>query len=115
MLGFLFDPLLVLEPALAVTIFAIIILILINLCYRFLINQQEAKQLKERTKELNKQMKEERKQGNTERANELMKDVMTENSKLMRMTMKPMLVSFVIITEKETYVNMCMLVTCFRE
>lgn len=97
MLEFLFNPLLVFEPVLAVTVFAIIVLIMINLCYRFLINQQEAKQIKERTKELNRQMKEEQKHGNTQKVSELMKELMVENNKLMGKTMKPMLASFVII------------------
>ncbi len=97
MLEFLFSPLLVLEPVLAVTIFAVVILILINLCYRFLVNQQESKQIKEKVKELNKQMKEEQKKGNKDRVNELMKETMIGQNKLMRMTMKPMLVSFVLV------------------
>jgi len=97
MLDFLFSPLLVLEPVLAITIFAVVILILINLCYRFLVNQQASKQIKEKVKELNKQMKEEQKKGNKDRVNELMKEIMVEQNKIMRTTMKPMLASFVIV------------------
>ena len=97
MLGFVFDPLLAFVPVIAVTIFAIVILIIINLIYKFLINQQEAKYIKERTKELNEQMKSEQKAGNNEKVKELMSQLMTENSKMMRLTMKPMLVSFIVI------------------
>ena len=97
MLGFLFSPILVLEPIIAVTIFASIILLFINLCYRFLINQKEAKEIKERMKEINQQAREEQKQGNTEKFNELTKQALAENSKLMGKTMRPMMVSLVII------------------
>ena len=81
MLGFLFEPLLVFEPIVAVTIFAIIILLIINIFQRLLVNQQDAKQIKERSKEMNKQMREEQKAGNTEKVNEMMKDIMVENNK----------------------------------
>jgi len=97
MLDFLFGFLLTFEPVIATAIFAAIIIIVINVFYRILINQRDAKQLKENVKELNKKMKEEQKAGNTEKVKEIMSDVMKENSRLMRMTMKPMIVSFVIV------------------
>jgi uncharacterized membrane protein (DUF106 family) len=97
MLDFLFGFLLAYQPVVAVTIFATIIIILINIFYRILINQSEAKQLKDNVRELNKQMKEVQKAGDMEKTKQLMGEVMRENSKLMRMTMKPMIVSFIII------------------
>lgn len=96
-LEFLFDPLLALSPALAVLIFSAIILFIINIFYKLLINQRAAKAIKDRQKELSKKMQEERKAGNTDKMNALMKESLGENSKLMRMTMKPMIVSFVVV------------------
>ena len=97
MFDFLFNPLLAIEPMIVVIIFAGMILFIINICQRFLVNQEEAKEIKESVRELSKRMKEEQKQGNTEKANELMKETISKNSKMMSMTMKPMLVSFIII------------------
>jgi uncharacterized membrane protein (DUF106 family) len=84
-------------PIVAVTIFSVIVLIIINLFYRILMNQSEAKQIKEKSKELNKQMRALQKEGKRDEANKLLSEVMRENSKIMRMTMKPMLVSFIIV------------------
>ncbi|MEM7819654.1 MAG: EMC3/TMCO1 family protein [Candidatus Aenigmatarchaeota archaeon] len=97
MLNFLFDHFLIFNPILSITIFATIIIIIINIFYKILINQNEAKQIKDNIKEMNKKMKEEQKAGNKEKVNQLMKEIMTENSKIMRMTMKPMLISFIIV------------------
>ena len=88
MLGFIFDPLLIFQPVIAITIFAIIIIIIINIGYKFLVNQQEAKQIKDRIKELNETLKKEQKEGNTSKVTEIMSETMKENSKLMRLTMK---------------------------
>ena len=97
MLDFLFNPLLAVEPMLVVILFSLIVLFIINIIQKLLVNQGEAKQVREEVKELSNKMKEEQKQGNTEKANELMKEMMAKNSKVMSMSMKPMLVSFVII------------------
>lgn len=90
-------PLTGFHPTIAVLIFGLIILILINVFYKLLINQPEAKRIKDRQKELNKQVSEYRKQGDMANMNKLMKEVMRENTKLMKMTMKPMMVSFIIV------------------
>lgn len=92
-----FGFLLVYNPIIAVTIFALIILIFINIFYRILINQTEAKQLKDRVKELNKEMKEAQKAGNRDEMNKVLSEVMRQNSKLMKMSMKPMIISFIIV------------------
>lgn len=96
-LDIIFGFLLAYPPVLAITIFSIIVLFLINIFYKILIKQDEAKQLKARTKELSKQMRQEQKAGNTQKANELMSEMMRENSRMMRLTMKPMLTSFIIV------------------
>ncbi|MBI4170080.1 MAG: DUF106 domain-containing protein [Candidatus Aenigmarchaeota archaeon] len=96
-LEFLFNPLLSLSPALAVLIFSGIILVIINVFYKVLINQNAAKAIKDRQKEISKKLQAERKAGNTDKMNALMKESLQENSKLMRMTLKPMIVSFIIV------------------
>ena len=93
----LFGPLAALPPALAVLIFSAIVLVLINVFYKVLINQKAAKAIRDRQKELSKKMQEERKAGNTDKMNALMRESLQENSRIMRMTLKPMIVSFVIV------------------
>ena len=93
----IFNPLLAFSPVVAVTVFAIVILIMINICYKFLVNQSEAKQIKDRIKEVNNTLRQEQKAGNTARVSELMSEVMKENSKMMKMTMKPMLASLIVV------------------
>lgn len=95
MLDFLFAPLLSFKPIIAVSLFSIMILIMINLMYKFLVNQSDSKQIKARIKELNEKMKEDQKNGKP--TNEAMSEIMQENNKMMKMNMKPMLASFVII------------------
>lgn len=97
----LFDPLfgflLAYNPVLSVTIFSIVVLVLINIFYKILINQDNAKAAKERTKELSKKMKEAQKAGDTKKSSELLSEMMKENGKIMRMTLKPMIISFIIV------------------
>lgn len=96
-LEFLFGFLLNYTPSLSVFIFAIIILVVINIFYKLLINQEHAKQIKQRTKEISKEMKEAQKAGDKEKSKKLMGELLTENNKMMRMTLKPMLVSLVVV------------------
>lgn len=92
-----FGFLLAYPPIVAVTIYSIIVLFLINIFYRILIKQGQAKELKAQTKELGKKMREEQKAGRTEESTKLMSEMMKQNAKLMRMTMKPMIISFIIV------------------
>lgn len=92
-----FGFLLAYHPSVSVAIYAVIVLVLINIFYRLLINQGEARQLKEKVRELGKQMRAEQKAGNKEKANQLMSEMMQSNAKTMRMTMKPMIVSFIVV------------------
>lgn len=87
----------VMNSTIAISIFALIIIIIINFFYKFLVNQNEAKAVKERTKELRKQMQKFQKEGQKDKASSLMSEMLVENNRLMKLTLKPMLVSFVII------------------
>jgi len=86
-----------LDPTIEVTIYSIIIIIVINVFYKILIKQNEAKNIKDRQKQMRDEMKKYQKEGNTEKTKQIMKEMMSENSKLMRMTMKPMIISFAIV------------------
>lgn len=97
MLEFLFSFLLAYTPALAVLIFSIIILIVINIFYKILINQNDARQIKQKTKDISKEMKEAQKAGDTARSKKLMSEMLTENNRMMKMTMKPMIVSLIVV------------------
>lgn len=78
-------------------IFSIIILVVINIFYKILINQNDAKQIKHRTKEISKEMKEAQKAGETEKSKKLMSEMLSQNNKMMKMTMKPMIVSLIVV------------------
>ncbi|MBI4174833.1 MAG: DUF106 domain-containing protein [Candidatus Aenigmarchaeota archaeon] len=96
-LEFIFGFLLNYPPAFSVFIFSIIILFVINIFYKILINQNDAKATKERTKEISKEMKEAQKAGDKDKSKRLMGELMSQNSKMMRMTMKPMIVSLIVV------------------
>ncbi|HLC67972.1 MAG TPA: EMC3/TMCO1 family protein [archaeon] len=97
MLEFLFTPLLNFNPALSVLIFSTIILFVINIFYKVLINQNDAKMIKQRVKEYNVELKDAQKKKETDRQKKVMSSMMSENSKLMKLTMKPMIVSLIIV------------------
>ena len=96
-LNSIFGFLLGYHPIIAVTVFGLIVLVLINIFYKILINQNEAKQVKDRTKEINKLMNEARKAGKKEESDKLLSEMMRENSRLMKMSLKPMIISFIIV------------------
>lgn len=85
------------SPPVDVLVFSFFIILVINIFYKILVNQADAKGSRDRMKEINEQMKEEQKKGNTEKVNKLLSELMQENSRLMKMSLKPMIVSFVVI------------------
>lgn len=97
LVSFVFHPLTQLSPTIAIFIFATIISFLITLPYKFLLDQKKMKQLREEIKSLSEKMREEQKNGNTEKANELLMRSMKLNNEIMRLTFKPMMLSFLIV------------------
>lgn len=97
MLEPLFVFLLNFPPALSVFLFSIVVLFCINIFYKIMINQDDARQIKQRSKELNKELQQANKEQNTERSKKLLDELLSENNKLMKLTMKPMIISFVIV------------------
>lgn len=72
-----------------------LIIFFITLVYKFLINQNEAREIKEKVKEKQEKMKELQKT-NPEEAKRLMAEMLKLSNKQFRMTMKPMLASLII-------------------
>ena len=85
------------NPALFVLLFSVLVLFVMNIPYKFLINQNEAKAIKARVKELQDQSKYVRRQGNHKMASQIMSDSFRESSKLTKMSLKPMLVSLAVV------------------
>ena len=92
----IFSPITNLNPTLAIFIYAAFVSFLITLPYKFLIDHQKVKEIKEKIKELSEKMKEEQKSGNKEKVNELLAESMKLNNELMRQTFKPMMLAFII-------------------
>lgn len=95
MSNFLIDYISVFPDSLAIVIFAVIVLFIVNICYKYLMDQDKAKRYRSEIKEMNKKMKEMRKK--KEKTDKLMKEVMKKNNDLMMMSMKPMLASMIIV------------------
>lgn len=83
--------------AINIILLSFVILFTINLFYKLLVNQGQAKQMRENIENMNKQLREEQKTGNKERANQLLSDIMREQGRIMRMSMKPLFISFIIV------------------
>lgn len=86
-----------LPPYLSVILISLVILFIINIFYKILIKQHEAKKIKENINELNKKMREAQKKSDKDAVNKLFREIMSENNKIMKMSLKPMLISFLIV------------------
>lgn len=96
-LDFIFGFLTAFPPVLAVFLYAVIIMFLINIPYKYLVDQAAVYENKQKIKEITKKSREAQKAGNTDEVKKLMSESMSLNSKQMKSTMKPMLVSFVVV------------------
>jgi uncharacterized membrane protein (DUF106 family) len=72
------------------------IVFIISVFYRLLINQNEIRELKSSLKEKQAKMKELQKT-NPEEANKMLSEILKLNNKQLRMTMKPMLLTLVVV------------------
>lgn len=88
----MFEFITTLMPAVAIFIFSLIVVLIINLCYKFLINQNKIKLLKKRIKDLNKKVKKDK-----ENVQKYLTEIIQLNNKLMAMTIKPMFISMILI------------------
>ncbi len=83
--------------AINIVLYSIVVLFTVNIFYKLLVNQGQAKQMKENVETMNKQLREAQKEGNKEKSSQLLSDVMREQGRIMRMSMKPLFTSFVIV------------------
>src|SRR3989338_5656902 len=74
---------------------SIAILLIINVFYRILINQDEVLNIKDRIKKFEDESKQHK--NDTEKTKEYFSKIMDENKKLTKLTLKPMIVSFMIV------------------
>lgn len=88
----LFDPLLELGVFWALLIVSIVLSVAITFIYKFMTNQEEMKDLKEKTKFYQKEMKKEK--ANPKKMMKLQKEAMSINGKYMMKSMRPTLVTF---------------------
>jgi len=75
---------------------SVVIVFIISIFYRFLINQNEVKELKTKLKEKQARMKEIQKTNPSE-ANQLLTEILSLTNKQTRMSMKPMLLTLIVV------------------
>ena len=92
-------------PIFDILLFTIIVTFILNLLQKFLVNQTEAGEIREKMKEMNENMKELRKENKKNQANEILDEYLKENAKLMKMSIKPLAFSLIIILIVFTFAN----------
>lgn len=97
LLSAVFNPILAFPQAVSELFLAAIICFFITLCYRYLIDQNLAKKIKDDVKELQKKAKEAQKNKNNEEANKALNEILKLNNKQMMLNMKPMLPAFLVV------------------
>jgi uncharacterized membrane protein (DUF106 family) len=85
------------EPIVGITLFSLILIFIIQIPYKFAVDQKRAKEIKEEQKRMQEKMKEHQKQGDMTKANQMMNDSMKLTTEMFKMTMKPLMISFVVI------------------
>ena len=83
------------NPAVAVTVIAAVILLVINVFYKFLVDQEKSADLKQRTKFLSQEAGKHK--DDPGKSKEFMKEMMSTQRDMMRMSMKPMVVSLIVV------------------
>ena len=85
------------SDAIMIILYSIVVLSTVNVFYKLLVNQSQAKQIRDNVENMNKQLREAQKEGNKDKANTLLSDIMREQGRVFRMSMKPLIASFVIV------------------
>jgi uncharacterized membrane protein (DUF106 family) len=96
-LSFVFYPLSLVKPVVALLVISAFITILINLINRFLVNQTLVKQLKKRMEEIREDISKAQKSGDNERANRFVNEMLEINNQYMKQMFKALTVSIVVI------------------
>ena len=85
-----------LHPGIELFLLASVIIFITTLIYKFLINQDEAREIKKQQKEKQEKMKEVQKTDSQE-ANKIMNELLKLSNKQFKLMMKPMIVSFLLV------------------
>lgn len=92
----IFSPILLLPPILAELVMGILIVFVITLFYRFLVDQKQMKEMKEKQKEIQAKVKELQKTNPSE-ASKMTKDMLGISNKIMMLNFKPMLPTMLLV------------------
>jgi uncharacterized membrane protein (DUF106 family) len=96
-IDFIFSPITVFSPAVAILIFSVIVTLLITGLSRLVINRKLVKELKEKMEEVKENLKQAQKEGDKEKTNQFLSEMMKINSLYMKQTLKSFVVSIVIV------------------
>jgi len=96
MFDFLLEWLTIFDPLVAIIIFTAILMFAVTLIYKKMMNQALVSETKEEMKSLQERVKVAQKDGDMDKANSLMSELLKYNTELMKQTMKPMAVSFLL-------------------
>ncbi len=83
------------DPSIMIIGYSALILLVVNAFYKFMINQEEAGRIKDRVKALGDEAKSYR--GDKEHTKKIYDEMMGEQRKIMKMTLKPMILSLVVV------------------
>lgn len=95
-LSAIFAPILVFPAVIAELFLAVLITFVITLFYKFLVDQNKMKSMKDEMKEMQKKIKEAQKT-NPEQANKMMGDVLKLTNKQMFLNFKPMIPTMIFV------------------
>lgn len=94
-LNSVFAPLFSLDPAISVLILCVLVMFILTASKRLIVNQGVLRDIKAQIKEKQKKMKEIK--DNEEERKKVMNEVMSLSNKQMKMNMKPMIISLLIV------------------
>ena len=82
---------------LSLTAFSVFIILVLNIPYKFLLDNTYVSNIKEDQKKIGERIKKAQKDGNTQKTSDLLSESLELNNKLMKMMIKPMIVSLLIV------------------
>ncbi len=92
-----FQPLLALDPYIALGTFSATLAFLFSVIYWFLLDIEKADEIKEKISEHQEKMKKARKEDETDKASKHMQKTMSKNQQLMKLNFKPMIATMLFV------------------
>lgn len=93
----IFQPLLAVDPYIALGTFSAALAFLFSVIYWFLLDIERADEIKEKISEHQEKMKEARKEDETDKASKHMQKTMSKNQQLMKLNFKPMIATMLFV------------------